>query len=73
MDRAAPKGSTGLAGLSERNGPVDEMDLDAPTTNGAHKRKSRSSMSKVVNYRDDSGSDGPPLVSSHPRTALSAQ
>lgn len=71
MDRAAPKGSTGLAGLSVRNGPVgDAMDLDAPTTNGTNKRKSRSSISKV-DYKDDSESDGAPLVSDHPRDEIS--
>ncbi|POR32066.1 DNA topoisomerase 1 [Tolypocladium paradoxum] len=61
MDRAAPKGSTDLAGLSVRNSLVDNaMDINAPTTNGANKRKSRSSISKV-NYKDDSESDGAPL------------
>lgn len=64
LDRAASKGTTGMAGLSVRNGPVeDAMDVDKPPTNGANKRKSRSSISTAVNYRDESESDGQPLVS----------
>lgn len=64
MDRSVPKGNSALAGLSVRNGPVedDDMDIDAPNTNGA-KRKSRTSISKI-NYKDnESDSDGAPLVS----------
>lgn len=57
------------AGVSIRNGPVieDEMDIDAPATNGNAKRKARSSISKAVTYKDDSeeDSDAVPLVSSH--------
>lgn len=60
MDRAVPKGNNGLAGLSVRNGPVS--DRDAVATNGSSKRKSRSSISNI-NYRDESGSEGEPLVS----------
>lgn len=58
MDRAFPDKHTGLAGLSVRNGPVRDvkMDIDAPNTNGANKRKSRNSLSHV-NYKDNSGSD----------------
>ncbi|RFU36113.1 hypothetical protein B7463_g285, partial [Scytalidium lignicola] len=43
------------AGVSIRNGPVldDSMDVDEPSTNGAAKRKSRSSVSKTVNYTVD--------------------
>lgn len=38
------------------------MDIDG-TPNGISKRKSRSSLSKSVNYKDDSDSDeGAPLV-----------
>lgn len=63
LDRDTPMGTTGLAGLSVRNGPVgDAMDVDKPSTNGAHKRKSRSSISNVVDYKDDSETDGEPLV-----------
>lgn len=53
---------SGMAGLSIRNGPVvnGEMDLDSPSTNGS-KRKSRDSITKV-DYKDESESDGEPLV-----------
>lgn len=63
MDRAVPKSNAALAaGLSIHNGPVDDgMDVDAPSANGANKRKSRSSISKI-NYRDESDSDAEPLV-----------
>ncbi|KJZ79044.1 hypothetical protein HIM_01817 [Hirsutella minnesotensis 3608] len=62
MDRAVPQQPSGLAGLSVRNGPVqDAMDLDKPATNGSNKRKSRSSISKV-DYRDNSESDAEPLA-----------
>ena len=61
MDRSLPNGKSSMVGLSLRNGPVEDMDVDAPSTNGANKRKSRSSISKV-DYRDDSDSDGEPLV-----------
>ena len=64
MDRAFPDKHTGLAGLSVRNGPVDEgdMDIDAPSTNGANKRKSRNSLPKA-SYKDVSESDDDaPLV-----------
>ncbi|KAH7162702.1 hypothetical protein B0J13DRAFT_669378 [Dactylonectria estremocensis] len=62
LDRDGPN-SNHLAGLSVRNGPVeDDMDLDAPVTNGANKRKSRTSITKI-SYRDDSDSDdGAPLA-----------
>lgn len=59
------KGKPAPAGLSIRNGPVDDdaMDVDAPQTNG--KRKSRSSIVSI-SYKDDSGSeDDKPLVRCH--------
>ena len=64
LDRAVPTNGSQLAGLSERNGPVVdvEMEVDSPLTNG-HKRKSRTSISKP-SYKDESDSDGArPLVS----------
>ncbi|KAJ4206297.1 DNA topoisomerase 1 [Fusarium falciforme] len=65
MDRSMPRDAAKLVGLSVRNGPVqdDPMDVDGPVTNGATKRKSRTSITKV-NYKDnDSDSeDGAPLV-----------
>jgi DNA topoisomerase I len=65
LDKSAPKRTSGMAGLSVRNGPVEDdgMDLDPPSTNGASKRKSRSSLPKV-SYKDESDSDdAQPLVS----------
>lgn len=66
MDRPIPKQAADMAGLSLRNGPIedDTMDIDTPATNGASKRKSRSSITSTkVNYKDDSESDdGAPLV-----------
>ena len=66
MDKAAPS-TAAPAGVSIRNGPVveDEMDLDEPVTNGNAKRKSRGSTSKAVNYNDeDSDESTVPLVRS---------
>jgi hypothetical protein len=50
-----------MAGLSIRNGPVEngEMDVDSTATNGS-KRKSRGSLMK--SYKEESESDGEPLV-----------
>ncbi|GFP52567.1 DNA topoisomerase 1 [Trichoderma asperellum] len=61
LDKSMSKPS-GMAGLSIRNGPVEngEMDLDSPSTNGS-KRKSRESIIKV-DYKDESESDGEPLA-----------
>ncbi|KAH7364539.1 putative DNA topoisomerase 1 [Rhexocercosporidium sp. MPI-PUGE-AT-0058] len=66
MDQAIPSTSA-PAGVSVRNGPVIEenMDVDGPTTNGNAKRKSRASISKPV-YKDgtdeDSDEDSVPLA-----------
>nr|UWK20510.1 topoisomerase [Trichoderma turrialbense] len=62
LDKSVPKKGSGMAGLSIRNGPVEngDMDLDSPSTNGA-KRKSRVSITKV-DYNDGSESDGEPLA-----------
>nr|UWK20504.1 topoisomerase [Trichoderma psychrophilum] len=62
LDKSVPKKGSGMAGLSIRNGPVEngEMDLDSPSTNGS-KRKSRVSITKV-HYKDESESDGEPLA-----------
>ncbi|KAI5465870.1 topoisomerase I [Mariannaea sp. PMI_226] len=66
--RANGRDSIGRAGLkngihSARNGHLDdEMDVDAPLPNGANKRKSRTSLTKV-SYKDESDSDeGAPLA-----------
>ena len=60
-------------GISVRNGPVngDAMDVD-DTPNGTIKRKSRTSISKPV-YKDESDSDGEPLVRLlEPRASLAS-
>lgn len=62
MDRSGPKRNTALAGLSERNGPIEDnaMEID-PAVNGGGKRKSRGSLPKI-NYKAESGSEDEPLV-----------
>ncbi|KAF8863437.1 putative DNA topoisomerase 1 [Acephala macrosclerotiorum] len=65
MDEVSGSASNLPAGISIRNGPVidDEMDVDEPTTNGHAKRKSRANTSKAVKYNDDSDeSDDEPLA-----------
>lgn len=60
-----------VPGVSIRMGPVEEMDVDEPATNGAAngKRKSRSSINGK-SYKDASSSeDDIPLVR-YPRNAL---
>ncbi|PTB65333.1 hypothetical protein BBK36DRAFT_55743 [Trichoderma citrinoviride] len=61
LDKSVPAKGSGMAGLSIRNGPVEngEMDLDSPATNGA-KRKSRGSLTK--SYKEESESEGEPLA-----------
>ncbi|KAL7798106.1 hypothetical protein V8C37DRAFT_368688 [Trichoderma ceciliae] len=62
LDKSVPKKGSGMAGLSIRNGPVENggMELDSPSTNGA-KRKSRVSITQV-DYKVESESDGEPLA-----------
>lgn len=54
-------------GISIRMGPVDDMEVDAPATNGNAngKRKARNSVTNGKSYKDASGSedDDKPLVS----------
>ena len=71
MDRAVPKGDNSRAGISIRNGPVEEMDVDSPV-NGAAKRKSRGSLPKV-NYKDGSDSESEPLVSPNALVSMLAR
>ena len=55
MDKANPPAQNGAAGISIRNGPVDEMDIDEPQVNGnAGKRKARSSMGNRTSYKEAS-------------------
>ncbi|KAL2213566.1 hypothetical protein CC79DRAFT_1338991 [Sarocladium strictum] len=67
MDRAIPKSDNSRAGISIRNGPVDEMDVDS-SINGAAKRKSRGSLPQI-NYKDGSDSEGEPLAKRPKREA----
>ncbi|KAK7432696.1 DNA topoisomerase 1 [Neonectria magnoliae] len=63
LDRAGPNSDI-LGGISVRNGPVEyeDVDMDAPVSNGANKRKSRTSITKI-SYKDNSDSDeGAPLA-----------
>jgi DNA topoisomerase-1 len=65
MAQPVPEEAAKMAGLSVRNGPLEDtsMDIDEPATNGTTKRKSRNSITKV-NYKDDESSDeGAPMVS----------
>lgn len=54
MDRANPPAANGLAGISIRNGPVDEMEVDKPHTNGVGKRKARNSAVNGLSYKEES-------------------
>lgn len=59
MDKANPPALHGATGISIRNGPVDEMDIDEPVTKGNAngKRKARGSMGNVKSYKEASGED----------------
>lgn len=66
MDKADGVTNGVSAGISVRNGPVEEMDVDSPV-NGANgavtgKRKSRASLTNGKSYKDASDSDDAPLV-----------
>ena len=74
LDKANPSNGHVKPGISIRNGPVVEMEIDTPVTNGAQtngvltgKRKSRSSLANgnVKSYREasDDDEDDEPLVS----------
>lgn len=60
LDKAGAKAHYAPAGVSVRNGPIlgDEMEIDQPATNGATKRKARTSTGKAVNYNVDESDDG---------------
>ena len=66
MDKANRAGKDAPAGVSVRNGPVEEMDLDEPTVNGASKRKARGSIGTGKSYKETSDEeDDKPLVCHH--------
>lgn len=69
LDKKIPSGKAVLPGISIRNGPVEEMDIDSPLqtnhqSNGVNnsKRKSRSSLGTGKTYKEDSSEDDEPLV-----------
>lgn len=66
MDKQVPSNGHVEPGISIRMGPVDDMDVDAPATNGNAngKRKARTSTAKGKTYKDASSSeeDDKPLV-----------
>jgi DNA topoisomerase-1 len=59
MDKEVPSNGHVEPGISIRMGPVDDMDLDEPATNGNAngKRKARSSITNGKSYKDHSSSD----------------
>ncbi|KAK3178962.1 hypothetical protein OEA41_001100 [Lepraria neglecta] len=59
MDKANPPAANGAPGISIRNGPMDEMEIDGPEVNGkaSSKRKSRGSMGKGKSYKKASDED----------------
>ena len=58
MDKRTPNGHT-EPGVSIRNGPVDEMDVDSPPVNGNAngKRKTRASLTNGKPYKEASSSE----------------
>lgn len=66
MDAQVPSNGHVEPGISIRMGPVDDMDVDAPATNGNAngKRKARTSVTNGKSYKDASSSeeDDKPLV-----------
>jgi DNA topoisomerase-1 len=64
MDKQVPSNGHVEPGISIRMGPVDNMDVDAPETNGSGKRKSRTSITNGKSYKENSSSeeDEKPLV-----------
>ena len=63
MDKAQPA-INGAAGISIRNGPIEEMDVDGPQLNGhaSAKRKARNSNAKSYKEESEESDDAAPLV-----------
>jgi len=59
LDKAHPSTSSVQPGISIRNGPVEEMEIDEPHVNGTAngKRKSRGSIGTKTTYKEESSSD----------------
>ena len=67
VDKANPSTTNGVQGISVRNGPVEEMEIDEPDVNGkpSSKRKSRASTGNDKSYKvasDEDDEDEKPLV-----------
>ncbi|KAK6433153.1 DNA topoisomerase 1, partial [Oleoguttula sp. CCFEE 5521] len=63
MDRKVPAYNGVAPGISMAMGPVTEMDIDKPTTNGhAAGSKRKASLGKGKSYKDDSDDDDVPLT-----------
>ena len=67
MDKANPIPANAAPGISIRNGPMDEMDVDGPELNGhtSTKRKARTSLTNGKSYKeasDEDNEDEEPLV-----------
>ena len=66
LDKQTPSSAKRVdPGISIRNGPADEMDVDSPTINGtgASKRKSRTSVNHKSMKEPSSDEDDEPIVS----------
>jgi DNA topoisomerase-1 len=70
MDNGAPSNGDTIPGISIRNGPIEDADVDMQDAgsdangSGLSKRKSRGSAGKIKSYAepDSSGEDDKPLV-----------
>ena len=67
MDRANPPTANGAPGISIRNGPMDEMEIDGQELNGLanNKRKARASTGMGKSYKeasDEENDEEKPLV-----------
>ncbi|KAI9720062.1 MAG: hypothetical protein M1812_003189 [Candelaria pacifica] len=65
LDKSNPSGKHVIPGVSLRNGPVDEIDIEAPETNGVRangtgsgKRKSRPGATNGKTYKEASTGEG---------------
>lgn len=59
MDKANPDAVNGAPGISIRNGPMDEMEIDGPEVNGnaSTKRKARGGTGKGKMYKESTDED----------------
>lgn len=57
MDKSAPAEGQTAPGISLAMGPVENMDVDKPTTNGTTNSKRKASLPNGKTYKDDSDSE----------------